>query len=397
MNPNTPPVLTSKAPTPFRRVRSKKLLVALLVVMAGFFLWNYLAGPRQPWRVRWNIQRYLKKQARTSDFKVDFQFPSKAEMAQAPPKPGKPAKGAISAKDFETLRNEYYELKGAALVLDREIENSAIMLPKIKAQADALAKLIADGTAANPAEMADELSTLRDQMVVLQKRAAARPELDAKEAALAPIVSQLWDFQRAWQAEKQTPEVLSAGQYAASLSKLQTDTRQKLSEAGSYSEMYKLIGQEIWVASQLLDSANPVHRRTGVNLAMDAARQAMAEAQNGWVASRICEGYILPNLDLADDTNPRSPFHPDILLTACADIFRGNNEFDNVVRTYQIFLARGQSVARSDWARSKIATAYDAANDPKHALQYIRQIQVTNNYSKLLRNIPRLEQQLKNR
>lgn len=397
MNPNTPPVLTGQARNPFRRAHSKKLLVASVVVVTGFFLWNYLAGSRQPWRVRWTIQRYLKKQARTSDFKVDFQFPSRAEMAQAPPKSGGPEKGAISATDFETLRNEYYKLKGAALVLEREIENSAVLLPKIKAHAEALAKLIADGTADNPAEMADELSTLRDQMVVLQKRAAARPELDAKEASLAPIVNQLWNFQRAWQAEKQTPEVLSATQYTASLAKLKSDTRLKLSEASSYSEMYKLIGQEVWVASQLLDSANYVHRRAGVNLAMDAARQAMTEAQNGWVASRICSGYILPNLDLADDTNPRSPFSPDILLTACADIFRGNNEFDNVVLTYQIFLARGQSVARSDWARSKIATAYDAANDPKHALQYIRQIQVTNNYSKLLRNVPRLEQQLRNR
>ncbi len=398
MNTKTPPVLTSPSRARLLGSRGRQLvLVAVVVVVAGFVLWNWLAGPREPWRVRWSVQRYLKKQARTGDFKVEFTFPSKAEMAQAPAKPGRPAKRAMSAKDFETLLDEYYALKGAALVLEREMANSAVQLPKLKAQVDELARQIADGTTANQLELAAELSALRDQMAAWQKKAAAQPDLEAKEAALAPIVSALWDYHRARLAEKQTPEALNASSSAADLAKLKTDTRQKLSEAGSYSEMYKLIGQETWVASQLLDSANPAHRRAGVNLAMDAARQAMAEPQNGWVAARICEGYVLPNLDLADDLNPRSPFHADTLLTACADIFRGNNEFDNVVRTYQIFLARGQSATRTDWARAQIAMAYDSANDPKHALQYIRKIQATNNFSWLVRNVPRLEQQLKNR
>ena len=114
------------------------------------------------------------------------------------------------------------------------------------------------------------------------------------------------------------------------------------------------------------------------------------------VAARICEGYILPNLDLAVDTNRRSLFHEENLLTQINDTFRRNLEFNNVVRTYQIYLAGVKTAPRADWARSQIGYAYEQAGDAKHALEAFREIRDTNSYRGIFfRDVPRLQKQLK--
>jgi hypothetical protein len=156
--------------------------------------------------------------------------------------------------------------------------------------------------------------------------------------------------------------------------------------------MYAAIGQELFVAKRLLKSGNPAHRRTAVTIALAAGRHALDYAMNGHVAARICEGYILPNIDLATDTNRRSAFNEESFLNQCANLFRRNNEFNNVVRTYQTYLASAKSPARIDWAWSQIAAAHEQGGDPKEAIAAIRQIRDTNTYSRLIRRIPRLQQ-----
>ncbi len=58
----------------------------LLLVGLLWGLWHYFTHPPRPWLVRWQISRYLNKHATPKVFKVDFPFPSKAEMAIAPKK-----------------------------------------------------------------------------------------------------------------------------------------------------------------------------------------------------------------------------------------------------------------------------------------------------------------------
>lgn len=398
MNPQTP-AKVSRPPGAFLGGgRAARVAGVLLVVAAGYGLWKYFTASSQPWLVRWRLERFLKKEAHTGDFKTDFAFPSKAEMSQAPPKavvPKGPAKGAKTGKTFDNLCDEYYALKSSALLLESGIARSEIELKQVTAESEALAKEIAGGTAADAGEQAASLSKLRDRATALQKIIASRPELEAKEVVLVPIVADLWEFQRLWQAEKIAREAVSASAVAETRTKFTAEVRKQLGASGSYSEMYKLIGQEIWVARKLLGSANPEHQRVGVSLALSASHQAIEDAQNGWVAARICEGYVLPHLDLADDTSRRSSFHPDNLLIECAEIFRANSEYRNVARTYELSLKRATTTTQSDWAKSQIAMAYDKAGDPKHALQYIHRIGATNNYRMLFRSVSRLEKQLK--
>ena len=371
-----------------------------VVVLAGLaaLAWYRVSHPPKAWLVRWRVDRYLKKEAHTSNFKVDFPFPSKAEMTKPVPTetPAAP-KGARTGKSFEELREEYLTLKTATLVLDREITGSEKQLQEATAELAALTKQLDEALpdATNTAEWRTSAEVQRLRVPGLQKAVARRVEVTAKNEALAPIENDLWDFQRLLSSEAADSATGGTAALAKARNQLMAETEASLNTAGSYDAMYRTIGQELFVARHLLESGQPDHRRQGVALALNASQQAANHAMNGGLAARICEGYVLPHLDLATDTNRRSPFNEENLLGQCTDIFRRNYEFNNVVRVYEMYLETVKSAPRADWARSQIAMAYEQSNEPKKALAALREIRDTNMYRGTLRAIPRLERQIK--
>ena len=375
------------------------VITGLVVAGALAFTWYRLHHPPRPWLMRWKLDRYLKKQSHGAGFKVDFPFPSKTDMA----KPAKtdaasagPLKGSRTGKDFETLREEYLSQKTAAVVLERTVMRGENEAKASRARLDSLAKELAEAQAATDAAKTSQIQsnavTLNAQLARLQKTTARRSELKTQEDALVPVVEDLWDFQRAFRAETGAAEGTGGATLARARTELVQGIEQKLNNAGSYEAMYQGIGQELFVAQRLLKSGRSEHRRQGVITALAASRQALDDAMNGYVAARICEGYILPHLDLATDKNQRSTFHEENLLGQAADIFRRNNEFHNVVRTYQIYLDGVKNPQRADWARSQIAMTYEQAGLAKEAIAAIRTIQDTNTYSRFIRRLPRLQQ-----
>ena len=374
------------------------LVIAVVAVMGGYLGWRHITNPPQPWLVRWKLNRYLAKEAHTRDFKTAFAFPSKEEMARSSKLHDDdkgPVRGSRTGKDFETLREEYLSQKTAALVLQREIVRSDANLGALRSKLDVLTKQAEKPQAENEPPRAStgdsNIVALRDQMAPLEKSVARRSELQAKEETLIPIVDDLWEFQRAWIADSGAG---GSNSLVTARMQLVSDAQRKMT-GSSYEEMYLAIGQELFVAKRLLSSGNREHRREGVNIALSAARQALNYAMNGYVAARICDGYILPNLDLATDRNARSAFNEDNLLGQCADIFRRNEERNNVVRVYELYLKSAKNPARADWARSQIAMAYDQAGDPKNALAAWRDIKDTNSFRFLARRAQRWEQEAK--
>jgi hypothetical protein len=359
--------------------RRSLIVIATLVftTVACIVTWRYLTHPPRPWLVRWKLDRYLKREAHTGAFKVDFAFPPKSEMAKPKTAPAEaPLKvGSRTGKTFEALREEYLSQKTAAVGLERIVVRSETQLKESMAQLDALSKPGAADTNAANAEA--NVAALRKRIAALEKAPSRRPEFREKEQALAPIEDDLWEFQRSFAEDAAASQTSGNAALAKARAAFIDESERKIASAPSYDGMYKIIGQELFVAKGLLASGNPEHRRQGVLMALSASRHASAYAMNGAVAARICEGYVLPNLDLANDT------------------FERNYEYNNVVRTYQIFLDGVKNADRADWARSQIGQAYEQANQPKLALKAYRQIQNTNNYRNVFsRRIPQLEKEL---
>ncbi len=320
-------------PTP----RVLALLIGLLLVAgAAWGVWRWMTHPPRPWLVRSRLNSYLAKKAETENFRSEFAFPSQAEMSKAVTHDRTEQLGSRTSKDFETLRDEYFSAKTEAL--------------KIEAQL---------GTNTNTALQSD---------------------LQAKEQALAPIVADLWEFQRKWMDES----AASDGSPIVSLNKARRDfvnaQNQKMATAESYPLMYKAIGQELFVADQLLKSKNYEHRRVGISVSLDASRAAMNFAQDSVAAARICEGYVLPHLDLADDTNRQSPFNAENLLGECERIFRSNGEWDNMARAYESYAKHATNLRQKDWAYSQIANVHQNSGDLKQSLAYLQRVKNTNDF-----------------
>lgn len=371
--------------------------LAVAVVATAFVAWRYINHPPRPWLVRWRLDKYLAKQAHTSDFKTEFPFPAKSEMTRGQgANENIPTKGSRTGKDFETLREEYIDAKLASLALLGQVKRSEANLAEAKPKLEALTKELADAQAANnetnAALVVSNSTALRHEISGWEKTAARRAEVKAKDQEIEPVVDDLWEFQKAWAANE---DDVGSGALIKARSELIKTTDENLRGASSYDSMYRSIGQELFVAKQLLESGNPEHRRQGVLIALAAARQSVSQIKNGSVAARICEGYVLPHLDLATDRNPRSTFNEDNLLNQCTDYFRQNDEFNNIVRTYRLALSHAKAPEQKDRLRSQIARACEQAGDAKGALQAVREIKDTNAYRGLVRRIPQLEQDAK--
>lgn len=366
----------------------------------GFWFW--MTHPPKPWIVRWKISHFLKNNATPNVFPVEFAFPSKKEMATTPPRTAaKPpvTKGSRTGKDFDTLASEYITFKTTELNLVLDIPDSQAELQDIKPKLEQLSKQLADAKAAGTTNtvLEGQVDAVKKRIAALEKTVASAPELKKAQDALVPILADLQEFQKAWDEELNTIEAISASKLASARTEFTSDIQAKISDANSYNAIYHLIGQQLWVAERLLGSANPEHRRAGVLLALDAGKDAMNSAANGWLAARICEGYILPNLDLASDANRRSPFNLDNLINECVRIFSVNLEQNNVIRTYKILMAKAQNPAAMDSARAQIGTAYEQSGELKEALSYFRQIKDTNNFRWITWRMNRIQQQLTNR
>ena len=380
--------------------RNLTVLAAILgMVVVSALTWRYLTHPMRPWLVRWKLDRYLKNESHAGTFKVEFPFPAKTEMAR--PKGGNteapPRAGSRTGKNFEALRTEYLSLKTASVALERIVVRGETELKDSTAQLDLLAKQIANPPAGAEVSIVESnAATLRERVAELRKAPSRRPELLEKEQVIAPIEDDLWEFQKAFAADASATDSAANAALVKARTELTSESVKKLATAASYDAMYKIIGQELFVAKGLLASGHPDHRKQGVALAMSASQHATTYAVNGGVAARICEGYILPNLDLANDTNRRSLFNEENLLSQIAGTFQRNYEYNNVVRTYEIYLAGAKNAQRADWARSQIGYAYEQAGDAKHALQAFREIRDTNSYRGIFsRDVPRLQKQLK--
>ncbi len=388
---------------PFHRKLVITLAALALVAGGAVVYWQFFTDPPPTWVARWRISRYLKKQSDKSNFKIDFRFPTRQQMARAPGSTTAPSNlltGALTGKDFEALRNQYLALERSVLGLERDIADQQRTLEqrreRLQSQDPPASATPATAGETNASPRPGRANNIRNGIASLEKNLAAKQQaLEAKNKELAPIVSDLWAFQRVWAAQREAVEATGTSELAGALRELMSDMRASFEEADSYPRIYALIGQELWVARRLFSSANPQHRLAALSLARQAGKDALNYAENGWLASRICEAYVWPSLDLVAKPGPGAATTLEILLNECADIFRRSDETQSLIRNYHLLLAKTANPQRADMARVELAFVHERAGDYAQALHYLKEVKRTNDFARPLRRIPWLEQQVK--
>lgn len=145
-------------------------------------------------------------------------------------------------------------------------------------------------------------------------------------------------------------------------------------QSQTYEEMYRFIGEELYVAEHLLGDTNIQRQVAGMAMAIEASHYARTNAVNPWLAARICEAYLWPNLSLVENTN-RTLLMPDAVLGACDSAFNDAGETNNIIRNYELMIAKvSRSAAYVDLLRYRLAQVYQNLGEDEKALPLLKQI-----------------------
>ena len=231
----------------------------------------------------------------------------------------------------------------------------------------------------NVVALGQQLSAKETALLAKQKDVAANKDaLAAKLKEVTALQEQLAAKQ------KEVPEqqrALTAKQTELGAQTLQfrKEIGKRVSEASSYEGIYFLIGQQLYVADKLLASKDPVEQQQALSLAVEASQHAAQSAEQLWLAARICEGYLLPNLALAD-AKGRIGYTPESLLAQTSAAFERADEISNVARTQRLLLERVLTNAppRADAVRYTLGYALERTEQFDEALRLYREIQDTN-------------------
>ena len=165
-------------------------------------------------------------------------------------------------------------------------------------------------------------------------------------------------------------------------------------QAETYKEMYLYVGQQLFAAEQLLAKADEQQQIVGLVLACEASNYARTNAQNLWLGARVCEAYLWPHMGLIENTN-RSLLTPDALLNVCDLAFQEAGETNNVIRNYEIMIAKvSRSPAYKDLLRYRLAHIYQDLGDEEKALPLLKEIK-SYRMNRVPQEIAAMEQRLK--
>lgn len=207
---NHPPV--SPLGQLLRGRRALALAAGLVIGVACYGLWKEMAGALHPRLARARVQHYLRQQTHAPDFKVEFAFPSAAEVTKAPAASiSASATSAAEAQTFEALRTQYLSLKTTVLASERAAQRWEAESKQCAADLETLAQRLAEPGATNAAAWRADMVRLRADLSGLQARAAsARADCQARAETLAPVARELQRLQERWRAQAEADGSASA-------------------------------------------------------------------------------------------------------------------------------------------------------------------------------------------
>lgn len=218
-------------------------------------------------------------------------------------------------------------------------------------------------------------------------QASIRDEIQKNNDKLNELRKKLTALQR----ELSQKEAEAANQYRY----FARDVASKINGASSYAAIYHIIGQQLWVAERLMKAVELEKRVEAVKIAFDAMRYALDPAQNYWLAARIAEVYLFPNINLLKGNDADKQLI-DQIFNYAVNAFQNNEEDENVIRAYELHLANTVDERRANTVRYYLSLQHEQKGDLEKAVYYLKQITDKTNFAYAVNRIPNLEARLEN-
>jgi len=303
--------------------------------------------------------------------------------------------GALSNKLAEAktslaaLQTERDELAKQFNAADNEWDKQRHPIARSLSVLQALTNIIAtrETVASESSNLVSVVAEYNRKAALLSEKQAA---LASKQKDIAEAQKKL-DVLRSRIAEIRKTLLDKSDQLAAQQTDFTAIYKAKFEKATTYSQMYNLLGQMLYVAKKLLEEPDSQRKRMGMWACSQAANFALNYIENQWLAARICEAYLLPNLHLANDPAPKTPLNPANLLLQCGTIFQAAGERDNYFLAMEMSIKKATSPSTKDYACYYLGREYEQAGRYDDALRIFRSMNNTNNYSYVVRRLPALE------
>jgi flagellar biosynthesis GTPase FlhF len=265
-------------------------------------------------------------------------------------------------KEIESLRNELANVK-------REAGEARTRLKETESRVPADASEIA---ARQKEHAAKEAAWTAKRQEFSGKDAQWEAQLGERKQKRAAIEKEIQETDRAWEVAR-----VEATRKQEELSRQENAyigaVRQQIAGIRSYEALYRLIGQQLATADRLLADPDISQRRVGLSFAREACGHANSDPEDIWLAARICEAYLWPNLDLAD-SKPGSRERALDLLETCRRIFFVSNETNNVLKNYNLLMANAPDAKAADTFRVQLADWMEEKGNVKRAGEILSEI-----------------------
>ena len=235
--------------------------------------------------------------------------------------------------------------------------------------------------------LATRVATLQSNAMILEQRftssratlrglddqQSAQGDSISRQQSRATLKGEVQELERQWKAARS-----EAARGQDELSK-QDDIyirsiRQQMSDVRSYENLYRLVGQQLATADALLAETDVSRRRIGLRMAKEACGHVNSDSTDVWLAARICEAYIWPNIDVAD-AQPGSRERALDLLETCRRVFFQTLETNNVLKNYELLLTNAPNTRAADTFRVQLADWLEEKGNVKFAAEILNEIQ----------------------
>lgn len=397
------------------QLTSKSILAiaGVLVAVAGLLyggklIYDRIQGqPKSPAAVKRELAAYLKKKSAHRDFSINLKDALATEM------PSVEAEMKKLQEEIQSLQPKINDLQAEIRTNRQAITAADQELRKLKTAAgintsarssNTLVQVVSTNAVTGkrttmlvtnvPFNLAAASLTNESFKVIFEKEQALnakQTQVSALQNQLNPYATTLRNNQQKLTLLEKESQAMQAGNPELTLARR---CKQQMQEAGSWELIYKALGQELWLVDRLLSSTNQDMRQSGLQLADQAHSDALKTAENPWIACRVIEGFIWPNLEVAVAQSTNGAV-VDQLLNGTGNTFLRSGETNNYIRNTELLIANLPIPARADNVRFRLVQILEQVGEYESALKQLHAIQSSNNVATAAKRITAIEDKLK--
>jgi predicted nucleic acid-binding Zn-ribbon protein len=300
-------------------------------------------------------------------------------------------RASLRAADGEQgpLQKEIVSLRSELVNTERQVGEARKALNEIESRVPPDASEIA---ARRSDYAAKESAWTKKRQEFSAKEAQLEVERTAQKQKFTTLEKEFQEAERAWELAR-----AEAMRNAQELSRQDDNyiraTREQMAGVRSYEALYRVIGEQLATADELLAEPELSRRRIGLRIAREACGNAMSDSVDVWLAARICEAYFWPNLEVADPT-PGSRERAIELLEISRRVFFDTFETNNVLKNYSLLLSNAPNASAADTFRVQLADWLEEKGDLKRAAEVLNEIRDAQILSSAQERITRVKERV---